>query len=90
MKLDELPLYANDKELAEAVLGPTRAKAWPMLVKLFEPRGFPPIDCLTGGRYVPGVRQFLDAINGVTTMAPAKDGEELDQWHRNKRAIAQD
>ncbi|MGH6800550.1 MAG: hypothetical protein ACRECZ_03875 [Methylocella sp.] len=68
MKLEDL--FADDKQLAEAVLGLKRAKAWAILVKHYEGRGLPPLDPLTGGRYVPAVRQFFDAIHGVGGATP--------------------
>jgi hypothetical protein len=88
MKLDELPLYADDKDLAQVLLG-KRAKEWPMIARHYEGRGLPAIDSLFGGRYVPAVVKFFDALNGVTGDAPfpAKDGPE-GIWHtpRKRRA----
>lgn len=82
--LTGLPLFANDKQLAEAVFGKQRAKDWPRFVALYEGRGLPPLDAVAGGRYVPAVRQFLDALYGVNGAAPypASDGlEEESKWH---------
>lgn len=86
MKLDELPLYATDKQLAEALLG-ERARLWPAIARHFEGRhGLPPVNPLFGGRYVPAVVKFFDALNGVNGPAPfpAKDGRE-NPWPQNSR-----
>jgi len=77
MKLENLPLFATDKDLGEALLG-DRAKMWPAIAKHYEGRGLPPLDSLFGGRYVPAVVKFFDALNGVNGPAPfpAEDGKE--------------
>jgi len=81
--IEALPLYATDDELAKAVLG-KRAKDWPMLLRLYEPRGFPKISALTGGRYVPAVIQFFDAKEGVGgSIIPTPDGVEK-PWQSEK------
>ena len=78
MSLDALPIFATDAELAVALLGKGRAKAWADLVPLYERKGLPKIDPLTGGRYVPAVRRFFDEQNGVSSAPPlrAPDGIE--------------
>jgi hypothetical protein len=83
--LSALPLYATDEELAQAILG-KRANDWPMLLALYEPRGFPKISPLTGGRYVPAVLQFFDAKEGVGgNLIPATDGAER-PWPTDRKA----
>lgn len=86
MKFDDLPLYATDKELAEAFLG-KRAYLWPAIALHYEGRGLPAIDSLFGGRYVPAVIKFFDAVNGVNGAAPipAADGEEQPWPAQNSR-----
>ena len=85
LTINALPLYATDKELAPAILG-KRAKDWSMLLRLYEPRGFPKISPLTGGRYVPAVIQFFDAKEGVGgKLIPATDGAEK-PWRQEKVA----
>jgi hypothetical protein len=90
VKLDDLPLFADDKQLAEAIFGKTRATAWDAFVVHYDGRGLPPLDAFTNQRYVPAVRQFLDAIYGVHGAAPfpARDGPEQDQWHNPKKRRA--
>jgi len=70
VKLEDLPLYATDKDLAVVILGERAAKMWPGIAKHFEGRGLPPIDSLFGGRYVPAVVKFFDAMNGVSGPGP--------------------
>jgi hypothetical protein len=78
MKLEDLPLYATDKELAEVLLG-KRAYLWPQILAHYEGRcGLPTVNSLFGGRYVPAVVKFFDALNGVNGSAPfpSEDGKE--------------
>ena len=86
MKLEDLPLFADDKELGAALLG-RRAKDWPVIAKHYEGRGLPPVDSLFGGRYVPAVVKFFDALNGVNGAAPfpAEDGRENPWSAQNQR-----
>lgn len=85
MKLGELPLYATDNELAAALLG-KRSYLWAQIVAHYEGRGLPAVDSLFGGRYVPAVVKFFDALNGVDGPAPfpAEDGKE-NPWPQNKQ-----
>jgi hypothetical protein len=89
LTVSQLPLFATDKELAPAILG-SRAKEWPMIARHYEGRGLPAIDSLFGGRYVPAVVKFFDALNGVTGDAPfpAKDGPE-GIWHTQRKRRGQ-
>jgi len=46
--------------IAEAVLGPKRAKGWASIVKFLEQKDhFPPIDKQMGGRYWPAVVAYF-------------------------------
>ncbi|RVA25271.1 hypothetical protein EN935_24630, partial [Mesorhizobium sp. M7D.F.Ca.US.004.03.1.1] len=59
-QLDDLPLFATDIEIAEAIVGKTYAKEWAQkrLPVLAGKPGFPPVDAFHGGRAVPLVRRF--------------------------------
>jgi hypothetical protein len=58
---DQLPLFASDQEIGEAVLGPGKAKEFIAAIPLWERRGFPGVDALAGGlRYVPAIKAFFD------------------------------
>jgi hypothetical protein len=75
--IDSLPLYASDEEIGEAVLGPDRRHEFAGMAKLQERYGMPKICTMHGGRYVPGVKAFYDAQNGLSATVPlAPDGIE--------------
>lgn len=62
---DRLPLYATDDEIGEAVLGWARKGEFKGLAVLHERQGMPRMSPVWGGRYVPAVKAFFDAQNGV-------------------------
>lgn len=68
--LADLPLFATDEQLGEAVLGPVRKGEFSALAILCERDGMPKIDAFWGGRYVPAVRAFFDHENGLADFAP--------------------
>ncbi|MGY4355525.1 hypothetical protein ACVWZR_004571 [Bradyrhizobium sp. i1.3.1] len=77
--LEQLPLFADERSLSEAVLGHGQYTHWRAVVTLLEGRGFPKIDGLMGGRYTRAVRAFFDreyGIGGATTPVIARDGPE--------------
>ena len=57
--LDALPLFANDRQIAIAVVGKDRASMWmKVVIPQLERSGFPRIDPLHDGRPVPLVKRF--------------------------------
>jgi hypothetical protein len=82
--LDDLPLFANDNDLGEAILGKKRASEWKALAPLYERQGLPKIDALMAGRYVPAVKAFFDRAYGLASLVQsAPDGiEDEDAWNR--------
>jgi hypothetical protein len=60
IRFEDLPLFATDSELSEALLGPGCLSEWKALCSRMERRGFPKTDLLMGGRYMPDVRGFFD------------------------------
>ena len=88
--LEPLPrLYISDPDLARALLPADRVREWPEISKLLEADGFPPVDRLLGGRYVPAVRAWLDRRHGLAapTAMPADGVEEFGSWRKaNRRA----
>jgi hypothetical protein len=79
--LADLPIYADDLEIGEAVLGRARAREWREFAPLLEGRGLPKIDALHGGRYVPAVARFYgvarpDEITSSVSTPPAMRGVE--------------
>lgn len=86
--LDDLPIFADDAAIGQALLGTVRASEWPSLVPLFEREGFPKVDPVMGGRYVPAVKAFFDRQYGLLTSPgpSARDGmERPDKWNAPKR-----
>jgi len=83
--LDNLPLFAEDKDLGEAFLGKKRASEWKALASVCERHGLPKIDPYWGGRYVPAIKAFLDNQYGLGNAHPsAPDGlEDEDSWNRH-------
>lgn len=58
--IDDLPLFVTDEQISEVVMGAGKVKEWLAILPLLERRGFPSIDELTGGRYLPAVKAFFD------------------------------
>ena len=87
--LDDLPLFATDREIAEAVVGRARAESWvrDYLPKLQNMPGFPPLDESHGGRYTPSVKVFYDRRSGIGTAFEGRDQpENASAFRRNRRA----
>jgi hypothetical protein len=86
-RLDDLPLFADDSLLGAALLGEDRASEWRNLVPMYERRGFPKVDPVMGGRYVPAVRAFFDGEYGINNArVSAPDGGER-PWKESKRRV---
>lgn len=86
LRLEDLPLFAPDDDIALAVCGKNAAQ-WPSIAPLLEREGLPTIDPLFGGRYVPAVKAWLDAKNGLGEKPGTADGpEDWDKWGRKRRA----
>ncbi|MCK1618051.1 hypothetical protein IVA96_15640 [Bradyrhizobium sp. 159] len=68
--LEQLPLFADERSLSEAVLGHGSYTHWRAIVLLLERRGFPKIDGLMGGRYTRAVRAFFDHEYGLHGAPP--------------------
>lgn len=88
--LDALPLFADDKAIATAIVGRANAEYWlSVVLPELERCGFPAKDPLHGGRAVPLVMRFYDDYLGMTEgVARAKpDGEEkLGTWSKKQAA----
>lgn len=87
-KLDDLPMFAGDREIAEALVGRLAAEKWvkERLPTLAQRPGFPAIDAFHGGRPVPLVKRFYENYLGLPADAKGKpDGKEDDSaWTRRK------
>ena len=66
----DLPLFATDEDIGEAVLGYARRKDFAGLASLQERHGMPKLDPVWGGRYVPAVKAYLDSDYGLSAVTP--------------------
>ena len=85
---DKLPLFASEEAISAALLGPGKTAQWRQIAPLLERRGFPTIDGLMGGRYVPAVKAFFDreyGIWGATQVSAPHVPAELGTWKKNAR-----
>jgi hypothetical protein len=78
-----MSLYLTEAEVAREVLGPKRISEWLAIASILERDGFPTVDPLFGGRYMPAVRAWLDAYNRVDNISPPRRGKE--SWPEPKR-----
>lgn len=60
-KIDELPLFPSERDIALLVVGPERAKDWRGIAQTLEKRGFPKIDPLHGGNGAARMDSLLEA-----------------------------
>jgi hypothetical protein len=89
--IEQLPLFADERSLSDAVLGRGKYTHWRAVVPLLERRGFPTIDGLMGGRYWPAVKAFFDREYNLDAAHPiaARDGQEaLGTWKPKARPRA--
>lgn len=86
LRWSDLSLYATEDEIAAAVCGRNKSQ-WPSLAPVLEREGLPQIDPIIGGRYVPAVKAWFDAKNGLGKSPEAVDGqEEWSGWGKRRRA----
>ncbi|SIT52637.1 conserved hypothetical protein [Mesorhizobium prunaredense] len=81
-RLDDLPLFASDLEIAEAVVGKRYAKEWAQtrLPTLAGKTGFPPIDPFHEGRPVPLVRRFYESYLGLGGVGAPQGAADPAAW----------
>lgn len=87
--LEELPLFADERSLSDAVLGHGSYTHWRAIVPLLERRGFPKVDGLMGGRYTRAVRAFFDreyGIHGATQVSAPHQPADLGAYGRERTA----
>lgn len=86
--LEDLPLFADDDAIGQALLGALRAREWKDIAPLYERQGFPRIDPIMGGRYVPAVRAFFDRQHGLLVLpGPIKRADGIERpegWNAPK------
>lgn len=60
LTIDRLPLFADDEQIGEAVLGRDRRCEFAKMAASLEPAGLPRMNPLYRGRYVPAVKAFFE------------------------------
>lgn len=89
--LDQLPLFADEKSLSDAVLGRGKYTHWRAVVPLLERRGFPTIDGLMGGRYWPAVKAFFDReynIRGASQVSAPHQPAALGAYTGRRKTVS--
>ncbi|MFN3549268.1 MAG: hypothetical protein ACK4U0_17410 [Mesorhizobium sp.] len=85
--LDRLPMFAGDRELAEAIVGKKSASLWISRLPTLEAKaGFPKVDDFHGGRPVPLVRLFYRNYLRLPEDMKGMPGGQEDEagWNRRK------
>ena len=89
VKLDDLPMFATDQQIAEAIVGKDKAEKWmreklPALAKM---PGFPAIDEFFGGRPVAHVARYFENWlgKGSTVAPPGREDRSGWKTDRSKR-----
>lgn len=76
-------MYLSEAEIAKEVIGPNRLTEWKALAIILERKGFPKIDPMFGGRYMPAVRKWLDEYNHIESIQRPRRGRE--QWPQKSK-----
>ncbi|NKM55811.1 hypothetical protein GFL21_14940 [Rhizobium anhuiense] len=77
---DNNPLYLSEASIAQRVLGSKAKTAWDALAVVWEREGLPRIDPMTGCRYWPAVRAFLDRRHGLHNAALPSTVDGAENW----------
>jgi len=89
IRLDDLPMFATDRQIAEAIVGKDKAEKWmrERLPTLASKPGFPPIDPFHEGRAVALVKLFY--ANFLNLPADGRglpdDREREGEWKSSRR-----
>lgn len=86
LTLDQLPLLASDDQIAEAIVGPDRAKTFLARLPTLEKDGFPPRDPFFEGRYVPRVKAFFEIKVGKPGMTTVVQDRQEGTWQTGRPA----
>ncbi|WP_287363692.1 hypothetical protein [Mesorhizobium sp.] len=90
LRIEDLPMFASDLAIAEAIVGRDNAERWvrERLPTLASKPGFPAIDDFHGGRPVALVARFYESYLGTasstTTALPGK--ADASQWKTKSRS----
>jgi hypothetical protein len=91
LTINDLPLFATDEQIGEAVLGWDRRKEFSGRAQLHERDGMPKVSPVWGGRYVPAVKYYFDRDYGLVAGSPLRqasfvpDGNE--RWPRGNGKV---
>jgi len=77
---DNNPLYLSEAAIAHRVLGANAGARWQGLAAVWEREGLPRIDPMTGCRYWPAVRAFLDRRHGIGSVSPHSSVDGVENW----------
>jgi hypothetical protein len=89
--IDDLPMFASEEAISNVLMGPGKTAAFRQIVPLLERRGFPTIDGLMGGRYVPAVKAFFDReyrVSGSENVRAPHAPAELGAYHGKRKTAA--
>lgn len=78
---DNSPLYLSEAAIAHRVLGSKSKARWEALAATWEREGLPRIDPMTGCRYWPAVRVFLDRRHGLGQVVLPSTADGAENWH---------
>ncbi|MDK4730357.1 hypothetical protein [Rhizobium phaseoli] len=77
---DNSPLYLPETAVAHRVLGAKSKTQWDALAIVWEREGLPRIDPMTGCRYWPAVRAFLDRRHGIASAQLPSTVDGAENW----------
>jgi hypothetical protein len=90
VKFADLPLFATDHEIAEAVVGKARVKQYLTVIERLDATdaSFPKVDKAHGGRYTPAVKLYYDTHHGLraSRLSAVDQPERAEAWTSKRRA----
>jgi hypothetical protein len=77
---DNSALYLSEACIAHRVLGSGAKGRWEAIAAVWEREGLPRIDPMTGCRYWPAVRSFLDRRHGLSQSVLPSTADGAENW----------
>ncbi|MER9596671.1 MULTISPECIES: hypothetical protein [unclassified Mesorhizobium] len=77
---DNTPLYLSEATIAQRVLGAKSKVQWAAVAAVWEREGLPRVDPITGYRYWPAVRAFLDRRHGLHQSHLPTSVDGVENW----------
>lgn len=78
---DNSPLYLSEAAIAQRVLGSGSKAKWIAIAAVWEREGLPRVDPVTGFRYWPAVRSFLDRRHGLKQSQLPSTVDGAENWN---------